>query len=55
MENKKPLVSAQINTSGDDVTTWALPGRCDCAIGTGACARHWHFPRTGTTSLSERG
>ena len=25
MENRNSLVSEQINTSGDDVTTWALP------------------------------
>ena len=35
MENKKPLVSAQINTSGDDVTTWALPKGAIARLGQG--------------------
>ena len=35
MENKKPLVSAQINTSGDDATTWALPEGAIARLGQG--------------------
>ena len=56
MENKKPLVSAQISANGDDVTTWALPkvrlrgwdrGLCRHGIFLGrTLSCHWNKGRT---------
>ena len=36
MENKKPLVSAQISANRDDVTTWALPEGAITRLGRGS-------------------
>ena len=35
MKNKNSLVSEQINTSGDDTTTWALPEGAIARFGQG--------------------